>query len=63
MKNLNHETARFFINEAEKYLAAHKKTTDPEEKLNIIKKLINLKNRISYEIELIEKIIRDEENA
>jgi hypothetical protein len=62
MENLNHKTALFLIKKANKSLSDYKKAIDQEKKIQLHNELKSLRNRISYEIQLINKILEDEEN-
>lgn len=62
MENLYKETVSFLTMKSDECIRNYKEINDPEKKLQAYKELKNIRNRISYEIKLINKMLEDEEN-
>ena len=62
MENLYKETVSFLKTKSDECIRNYKETNDPEKKSQAYKELKNIRNRISYEIKLINKMLEDEEN-
>lgn len=55
------KTADFYSKETEKLLKKTKEETSPESKLNHLEQLMSLRSKIAFEINQIDKILKDED--